>query len=66
MPKSHDSYQQKEDTFLLILFALLLFASPLTFLWARDDTLWFLPYALWLLIIVIGAWRQVRYSRHDL
>jgi len=58
--------QKRENTLLLTLLALFLFASPLTDWWAADDAPWFLPYLLWLAIILIGAWLSHRYQRHDL
>ena len=41
---------------LLVLTALFLFASPLIFWWTDSDSVWYLPYLLWLLIIGVGAW----------
>ena len=66
MPILPDSEKLKERALLLVLLALLLFASPLTIAWARDDTPWLLPYLLWLLLIGIGGWLHYRYGRHDL
>jgi hypothetical protein len=66
MATGPDNEQQKEQTLLLFLLALFLFASPFTLWWATADNLWFLPYLLWLLIIIAGAWLELRHSRHDL
>jgi len=66
MPKYQEPEQQRESTLLLVLFALFLFASPFTIWWASDYNPWFLPYLLWLLIIMIGAWLSTHHSRHDL
>ncbi|MES9956185.1 MAG: UTP--glucose-1-phosphate uridylyltransferase [Sedimenticola sp.] len=66
MFKRPDPEQQRESTLLLTLLALFLFASPFNVLWAADDSPWFLPYLLWLLVILIGAWLSHRYRRHDL
>lgn len=66
MPRHQEPEQQRESTLLLALFALFLFASPFTIWWASDYNPWFLPYLLWLLIILIGAWLSARHSRHDL
>lgn len=65
MPRQQDPEQHQESTLLLFLFALFLFASPFTAWWASDHNPWFLPYLLWLLIILIGAWLAALYSRHD-
>ena len=45
--------------------ALLLFASPLATLWSRLEAPWYLPYGLWLLVIVLAAWLQFRRSGHE-
>ncbi|HEB97069.1 MAG TPA: UTP--glucose-1-phosphate uridylyltransferase [Sedimenticola thiotaurini] len=66
MPDPQDIRRQKEHSLLLVLLALLLFASPLTFWWASGHHAWFLPYLLWLLLILAGAWLQVRHRRHEL
>ena len=50
---------------LLGVLALLLFASPLTSWWASRGSPWYLPYLLWLLIILLGAWLQRRQYPHD-
>ena len=49
-----DPDQKRENTLLLTLLALFLFVSPLTAVWASDNAPWFLPYLLWLGIILIG------------
>ncbi|WP_172838745.1 hypothetical protein [Solemya velesiana gill symbiont] len=51
---------------LLVLLALFRFALPLTIWWASNTSPWFLPYLLWLFIILIGAWLSARHSHHDL
>ena len=43
------------------MFMLFLFASPITDWWAGTHMPWYLPYALWLLIILLAAlthWRD--------
>lgn len=45
-----------ERTVLLVLLALVLFASPVMFAWARDDSPWYLPYVLWSVVIAGSAW----------
>jgi len=66
MPNRSDPEQQNEHTLLLALFAIFLFGSPLTLWWASDYNPWFLPYLLWLLVILIGALLSGHYRRHDL
>ncbi len=66
MPGPFDSRRQLDSVILLALLALLLFASPLMAWWARSTYPWYLPYVLWLLIIVIGAWLQLRRGDHEL
>ena len=66
MSKRPEPEKQKESTLLLGIFIIFLFASPLTTWWAADDHPWFLPYLLWLLIILIGVWLRIRFRHHDL
>ena len=66
MARQPDSDQQKEHTLLLSLFALFLFASPFTVWWASGHQPWFIPYLLWLLIILLCFWLSIRYRHHDL
>lgn len=49
----------------LILFVLLLFASPFVFWWLNQGSAWYLPYLFWLLVIAAGAWIFRRHGRHD-
>ncbi len=66
MPGPFDSRRQLDSVLLLALLALLLFASPLMTWWARDTSPWYLPYLLWLLVIFIGGWLQLRRGDHEL
>jgi len=45
---------------LLFLLGLFLFASPLLAWWATPANGWWMPYLLWLLLIVLGFWAQRR------
>ncbi len=66
MPDPHDLQREKEHSLLLTLLALFLFASPLTVWWASGHHPWYVPYLLWLLLILAGAWLQLRHHHHEL
>ena len=53
----------RDNTLLLGLFILLLFSSPILAWWAFPGNLWYLPYLLWLGIILLIAW--VHHRRHE-
>lgn len=55
-----------DSAILLFLAALVLFVSPFTDWWARDDGPWYLPYVLWLGLIVLIAVVVLRRDSHDL
>ncbi|HEX7928560.1 MAG TPA: hypothetical protein VF678_13285 [bacterium] len=50
---------------LVFLVGVLMFVSPFTFWWAANTRVWYLPYALWLVLIVLIAW-VARRSHDDL
>ena len=50
---------------ILALLMLLLFASPIKDWWTAAGLPWYLPYALWLLVIVLAAWSHWRSHRHE-
>lgn len=50
---------------LLLLFALFLLLSPLIEWWAADDSPWYLPYLLWLVLIALGFAVQRHLQRND-
>lgn len=52
-----------ERTVLLVLLALVLFASPVMFAWAQDHSPWYTPYLLWSVVIAGVAW--INYRRRD-
>lgn len=66
MSPANDPDKQKEHTLLLALLMLFLFATPLTLWWASPVHPWFLPYLLWLLVIILGAVISYRFGGHDL
>lgn len=61
-----DSDKHLDRVVLLFLFALFLLISPLLQWWAADDSPWYLPYLLWLLVIGLTFWLQRRRKRHEL
>jgi hypothetical protein len=64
MRQIHESGRQLDRVVLLFLFALFLLVSPLVGWWTADDSPWYLPYLLWLLLIVLAAWVAQRGGRH--
>jgi hypothetical protein len=66
MSANHDPEKLREHTGLLAIFTLFLFATPLTLWWASPAHPWFLPYLFWLLIIILCAVINYRFSGHDL
>lgn len=49
----------KERLLFIVALALLLFATPVLFFWARDDSPWYLVYLLWVFIIGLSAWQSL-------
>jgi hypothetical protein len=66
MVRPSDPIRRIESTLLVTALALLLFATPVIYWWAQDDSPWYLVYVLWLAIIGITAWLQLRGDSHDL
>jgi hypothetical protein len=54
-PGSEKSYRL-DSIVLLLLLGVFLFGSPFTFWWASMTTVWYLPYLLWLGLIILIAW----------
>lgn len=65
MPQIRETARHVDRVIVLFLFALLVLASPLIGWWADDDSPWYQPYLLWLLLILLAAWLQRRYGRDD-
>ena len=51
---------------LLFLLALFLLLSPILRWWAADDSAWYTPYVIWLVLIALGFWLQRKSGRHEL
>lgn len=66
MVRLSESARRIESTLLLVALAVLIFATPVIFWWAQDDSPWYWVYVLWLVIIVFTAWQQIRGRRRDL
>ena len=56
MRERNERDRQIDQTLLLGLFILILFASPLVAWWSAADNLWYLPYLLWFGVILLIAW----------
>ena len=48
--------RQVERILLIVALAVFLFATPLVYWWASDDSPWYVVYLLWCAIIAFGAW----------
>ena len=59
-----DKGRQSDLVVLLFLFAMFLMTPPFVTWWASGGHAWYFPYLIWLLVIALAAWLQVR-SRHD-
>lgn len=64
MARHPDNGPGLDSVVLLFLFGLLLFLSPFTLWWAASANVWYLPYLLWLVLIVLVA-RVMRRYRDD-
>jgi hypothetical protein len=58
--------QERRDlAIILASLMLVLFASPLISWWSNPDMPWYMPYILWLLVILLAGylqWRRLRYE----
>lgn len=51
---------------LVFLFGLMMYATPFLTWWAVEDSPWYLPYLIWLVIIVLVAIAQLRRGADDI
>ena len=51
---------------LLFVFALLFFTPTFILWWTMIGSPWYLPYLIWLGLIILAAWLQQRRGHHDL
>jgi hypothetical protein len=49
----------------LFLFALFVLVSPFLLFWVTDRTPWYVPYLVWLGLIVLAAWANRGERDHD-
>ena len=54
----------RDSSGLIALLGILFFGSPLIDWWVSADNPWYLPYLLWLIIIVLAGLIHLRHSRH--
>ncbi|WP_127476896.1 hypothetical protein [Sulfurivermis fontis] len=68
MPLPTQNERQLDRVVLLFLLALFLLVSPLLDWWAADGNPWYLPYLIWLGLIVAmyRLQRRARQDSHDL
>lgn len=66
MQHGSDGNRHLDSVVLLFLFALFLLISPFTTWWAADDSPWYLPYLIWLGLILLIVRTQSRRHPHDL
>lgn len=55
--------RQLDRTLALGLLVLLLLSPPIVIWWTSPNSPWYVPYLLWLVIIFVTAWVQLR--RHE-
>jgi hypothetical protein len=55
--------RQLDRTLALGLLVLLLLSAPIMIWWTSPDSPWYIPYLLWLIIIVVIAW--VHHRSHE-
>ena len=60
-PKSFDL----DAVLAVFLFAALIFASPVLYLWSGAGAPWYAPYVLWLLVIGLTAWAWRQRAQRD-
>jgi hypothetical protein len=61
MREPEQNSNQRDNTLLLGFFILLLLSPPLVAWWTAPGNVWYLPYLLWLGIILLIAWVQRRH-----
>lgn len=65
MPLKPEPGRPLTSLVLVFLFGLMMYATPFLTWWAVEDSPWYLPYVIWLIIIVLVAFAQLRRGHHD-
>jgi hypothetical protein len=65
MMPSADTSHYRERTLMVLIFAVILLATPLLGWWLKGSGLWLLPYGAWLLVIALAAGLHARYGDVD-
>jgi hypothetical protein len=63
MPQTPPPEGQFDRTLALGLLILLLLSAPIMVWWTSTDSPWYIPYLLWLVIILFTAWAHL--SKHE-
>ncbi len=66
MKKSRQKLRYLDAVMIVVLLAVLLFVSPVIYLWTARQSPWYTPYLLWLAIIIAAALAARLRSRHEL
>ena len=56
----------RDASVLIALLGILFFGPPLIDWWVSEDNPWYLPYLLWLIIILLAGLIHLRHARHGL
>lgn len=64
MPPLPSGDRSRDLSLLVFGIAALLFGSPIRLMWAQASRIWYLPFTIWLLVILLGAW-AVRAAKTD-
>ncbi|MCG6968988.1 MAG: hypothetical protein LJE85_04385 [Gammaproteobacteria bacterium] len=58
--------QERRDLAIILAgLMLVLFASPLILWWSNPQMPWYMPYVLWLLVILLAGYLQWRRLKHE-
>ncbi len=66
MRQQRDSNKYLDAVIVLCICTAFIFLSPFLFVWSLPGAPWYLPYLLWLSVIVLAALVQILWHRHEL
>ena len=66
MKKPRHKLRYLDAVMIVFLLAALLFVSPVIYLWTSRLSPWYMPYLLWLVVIIAAALVSRLRSRHEL